>query len=178
MLDGIASKPAGIFSHGRFNRLLTIRAGRYRFLFLHAGLIGPDADAVSHTAILRVSDIMIHKKLDLLANQRGCLGVAEQLSQRLSIGRIDDQRPDLHNARHTFFRKGKHVLIFLATLERHGSIPEAGNREYRLHTVIDVFGSKIFGFPHLAKALISGQLAQSIFRHHDYIPPFDLILLE
>lgn len=99
---------------------------------------------------------MIYIQLDLLAHQRRSLGVAEQLTQHLAVGGVHDQRAYLQDAGDTLFLEGKNVLVFFAALQGHRAVPQAGNGEHRLCAVIDVLGTQVLGFAHLAETFIAG----------------------
>ena len=167
-----------VFPHSRLDGIAAVRTGRHRLLLLDTRFVGPDTDAIGHAAVLRIPDIVIYIQLDLLAHQCGRLGVAEQLPQRLAVGGVYDQRAYLQDAGDTLFLEGKNVLVFFAALQGHRSVPQAGNGEHRLCAVIDVLGTQVLGFAHLAETFIAGQLAQFIFRHHVYFPPSGRLRLE
>ena len=169
MLRRVGRQPPGILAHSWGDFLLTVRTDRGRLLLLNTGLIRPDADSVRQAAILRIPNIVIHIELDLLSHQCGCLGVTKQFPQRLPVGGVDNQGPYLHDAGHPLFGEGKYILVLLAALEGHGTVPQTGDGKHRLHTVIDVFSAQVLGLPHLAKALIALQLAKFIFGHHSSV---------
>ena len=172
MLSRVCSKPPGVSPHCGNDLALTVRTGRYGLLLRRAGLIGTDANAVGHTAVLRIADVMVHIELDLLADQRGSLGIAEQLTQRLAVGGINNERPHLIDTGHALLSKGEHILILLAALERDGAIPQAGNGQYRFGPVVNVLGAQILGIAHLPEAFIATKLAELILRHHlSRLPP-------
>ena len=131
--------------------------------------MGPDSDTVRKPTVLGVPNLVIDVELNLLPRQCGRFGVSEQFPQNLPIGGVDNHGPDLHDTGNTLLGKGQHVLVLLAALECHHAIPKAGDRQNRLHAIIDILRTQVLRFPHLTQAFIAGQLPQFVFRHHNSI---------
>ncbi len=112
---------------------------------------------------------MVNVKLDLLAHQRIRLCVAKQLTQRFAVGGVDNERPYLHNARNTLLLERKYILVFLAALERHHTVPQGINGQHRLHIIVDILSAEIFRITHLPQTFVAGQLTQIIFCHHNSV---------
>jgi hypothetical protein len=109
---------------------------------------------------------MIDVQLDLFADQSRSLHIAEQFSQGLSVGGVNDQGTHLPDAGHPFLSKGQHILVFFASLQGDGTVPKTGDGKDRFYIIVNIFGTQVFGFPHLAKPFIASKLAEFIFGHH------------